>query len=109
MGRKSGESLGDGSHIDAVYPLEFCLAHPVLFGMVLAAKADGPLVGGLQCRAPIGATSDVCTFDWKQHTAYHRAVVPPHPCSVRRAGPPLLTARFPILGGKWLSMGSVLG
>jgi hypothetical protein len=51
---------------------------------VLAAQADGPLVGWLEALAPVGALAYVSALDRELLAASHIAAMAPDPCSVRR-------------------------
>lgn len=84
--RAPGEGLGQVSEADPVLLLEPWFAEPMLLGMVEAAQADAPAVGGLERGAAIGAGADVGALDRQAPAAGYTAMMAADPGPVSRAG-----------------------
>lgn len=82
--RSLSKHLGQRDEFEVVAPLKRRFADPVLLGVVGAAQADGPAVGGLERAAAVGAQANVGALDRIGKTTQDRTAMPPHPGTVRR-------------------------
>lgn len=91
MWRPPRKLLRQRPHVDAIAPLERCLAGPVLLDVMIATEADDPAIGRLKPRASVGIASNMRALDWAGEAARHAAVVLAHPGTV---GGTLTSVRF---------------
>jgi hypothetical protein len=88
--RSSRKFLRYGDKVEAMRFLEGEFTDQVLLGVVMLAQTDRPAVGRLERDPAIGTRAHVRTFDRELFAAGHRAMMPPDPGPMRRAGAPVL-------------------
>lgn len=83
MGRPPRKLLGERAQIDPMTMLEGCLADAVLLGVMRAAQADRPSIGGFETLTRVGSSADMRAFNWNLPASGDAATMEPHPGAVR--------------------------